>query len=344
MISRTRSHAAGARRAAAWLAVGVALASCQSFRGAPDPDPAVADWRVVERLGDARFLPPGASPWTPAIAGTLVPAASQVTTGKGGRVILARAGSQISAAPGSEFTLPGAGSAARLEQHSGRLRFRIADAGPEELAVRTPFLGVLAGGGAFEVLVSATATEVTVETGTLRVVTPDGARQASLVAGQSVYAAQPLGRELAVHLPHDRALESAVVPAMRPRPEAPTPDRAPAASSAADRASEAVTPAPAPETAPTATPSLSIAARADVAPGNAAGQRRLETRRPSADAEPDVPGADATPDVPGADRPGSPYERLTHEMVRGLPAAAPVPVRRPARTPEDLAGDPSWQQ
>jgi FecR protein len=335
MISTTRAHAAGVWRAAAWLAVGVALAGCQSFHGAPDPASAVADWRVVERLGDARFLPPGASPWTPAIAGSLVPAASQVTTGKGGRVILVRAGSQISAAPGSEFTLPAAGPAARLEQDSGRLRFRVAAAGSEELAVRTPFLGVLAGGSVFEVLVSATATEVTVETGALRVVTPDGERQASLEAGQSVYATRPLGKELAVHLPHDRALESAVVPAMRPRPEAPAPtsDPALAAPSVPDRASEAVLPAPA--TAPTATPSLSIAARADVPPGNAAGQRHLEIRHPS---------GEAGPDAPRADRLRSPYDRLTREMVRGLPAAAPVPVRRPAQTPEDLAGDPSWQR
>jgi hypothetical protein len=333
MISTTRAHAAGVWRAAAWLAVGVALAGCQSFRGAPDPTAAVADWRVVERLGDARFLPPGASPWTPAIAGSLVPAASQVTTGKGGRVILARAGSQISAAPGSEFTLPAAGPAARLEQQSGRLRFRVAAAGSEELAVRTPFLGVLAGGSVFEVLVSATATEVTVETGVLRVVTPDGERQASLEAGQSVYATQPLGKELAVHLPHDRALESAVVPAMRPRPEVPTTDRAPAAPSRGDRPSEAALPGPAP--APTATPSLSIAARADVPPGNAAGQRHLETRRPSAEAK---------PDALSADRPGSPYDRLTREMVRGLPAAAPVPVRRPSQTSENIAGEPSWQR
>jgi hypothetical protein len=344
MISTTRSHAAGAWRAAAWLAVGVALAGCQSFRDAPDPDPAVAGWPVVERLGDARFLPPGALPWTPAIAGSLVPAASRMTTGKGGRVILARGGFQISAAPGSEFTLPATGPTARLEQDSGRLRFRVAAGGSEVLAVRTPFLGVLADGSVFEVLVSTTATEVTVETGTLRVVTPDGERQASLEAGQSVYATRPIGKELAVHLPHDRALEPAVVPAMRPRPEAPAPmpGRAPSAPSGADRASEASLPDAAP--ALTGAPSLSIAARADVPPGNAAGQRRLETSRPSAEAGPDVPGADATPDVPGADRPESPYDRLTREMVRGLPAAAPVPVRRPAETAEDLAGDPSWEQ
>ena len=332
MISTTRAHAAGAWRAAAWLAVGVALAGCQNLRGAPDSHSAVADWRVVERLGDARFLPPGASPWTPAIAGSLVPAASQMTTGNGGRVILARAGSQISAAPGSEFTLPAAGPAARLEQHSGRLRFRVAAAGSEALAVRTPFLGVLADGSVFEVLVSATATEVTVETGTLRVVTPDGERQASLEAGQSVYATRPLGEKLAVHLPHDRALEPAVVPAMRPRPEAPTlaPDQAP---SPVDPVSEALLPGPA--SAPTASPSLSIAARADVPPGNAAGQRHLETRSPS---------GEARPDLSSAERPRSSYGRLARGMVRGLPAAVPVPARRPAPIPEDLAGDPSWQR
>lgn len=322
MISTTRALAAGAWRAAAWLAVGVALAGCQSFRGGPEPESVATGWRVVERLGDARFLPPGASPWTPAIAGSLVPAASRVTTGNGGRVILARPGFQISAAPASEFTLPAAEPAARLEQQSGRLRFRVAAAGTETLAVRTPFLGVVAGGSAFEVLVSATATEVTVETGALRVVTPDGERQASLEAGQSVYATAPLGKELAVHLPHDRALEPAVVPAMRPRPGAPvpTPDRAPSAPSGLSRSSESALPKS--ETVPTDSPSLSIAARADVPPGKAAGQRHLETRAPSSAAE-----ADAS----SVTRPQSPFDRLTRGMVRGLPAAAPMPVRRPAQ-------------
>jgi len=325
MISTTRALAAGAWRAAAWLAVGVALAGCQSFRGGSEPESAATGWRVVERLGDARFLPPGASPWTPAIAGSLVPAASRVTTGNGGRVILARPGAQISAAPGSEFTLPAAVPVARLEQQSGRLRFRVVAAGSETLVVRTPFLGVVAGGSAFEVLVSATATEVTVETGTLRVVTPDGERQASLEAGQSVYATEPLGKELAVHLPHDRALEPAVVPAMRPRAEAPVAalDRATSAPSGVDRSNEAALPKS--ENAAADPPSLSIAARADVPPGNAAGQRHLETQAPSSAAE---------PDASSVDRPQSPYDRLTRGMMRGLPAAAPVPERRPAQRPE----------
>jgi hypothetical protein len=320
MISTTRALAAGAWRAAAWLALGVAFSACQSLRGEPEPNP--VGWRVVERLGDARFLPPSASPWTPAIAGSLLPAASRVSTGNGGRVILARPGAQISAAPGSEFTLPGAGSAARLEQHSGRLRVRVAAAGSETLVVRTPFLGVVADGSAFEVLVSATATEVTVETGAVRVVTPDGARQASLEAGQSVYATDPLGKELAVHLPHDRSLKPAVVPAMRAHPGAPVPplDPVPSLSSRADRASEAELPKS--EPAPAQTPSLSIAAKADVPPGTAAVQRHLTPHDPSSEAK---------SDEPSVDRVQSPYDRLSRGMVRGLSAAAPVPVRRPAQ-------------
>ena len=103
------------------------LAGCQGATPGPTPEVLADGWRVVERLGDARYLAPGASGWSPAIPAATLPSGSRVATGAGGRVILARNGDHVSAGPGSRFSLPPVGPGAILEQHAGWLRYRIAD-------------------------------------------------------------------------------------------------------------------------------------------------------------------------------------------------------------------------
>ncbi|HSA82826.1 MAG TPA: FecR domain-containing protein, partial [Geminicoccaceae bacterium] len=195
------------------------LAGCQ---GAPSPAPEVTTdgWRVVERLGDARFLAPGASGWSPAIPATTLPSGSEVATGTGGRVILARNGDHVSAGPASRFSLPLAGPGAILEQRAGGLRYRIAAAPPQVMVVETPFLSIEVRGTVFDVTVTATATEVSVEQGQIRIVTPDRRRQIELESGQSAYAGGPAGDNLAFRRGQGAPLESVeaiVLPAMRPK-------------------------------------------------------------------------------------------------------------------------------
>ena len=72
----------------AWLTIPAAalLAACQgspqqfSFSAEP-PEPRGPVWRVVERLGEARYLAPSMTGWEEVVAGSMIPAGSQITTG-----------------------------------------------------------------------------------------------------------------------------------------------------------------------------------------------------------------------------------------------------------------------
>ena len=84
------------------------LGGCQSLQPSAPAEVQLDGWRVVERVGDARYLAPDASGWAPALPAASLPAGSEVTTGAGGRVILARGGDHISAGPPTpgDFTAP----------------------------------------------------------------------------------------------------------------------------------------------------------------------------------------------------------------------------------------------
>jgi hypothetical protein len=196
------------------------LAGCQTATPRPPPELQAEGWRVVERLGDARYLAPGARGWSPAMPAATLPSGSQVVTGSGGRVILARTDDHVSAGPASRFSLPPLGPGAILKQHAGRLRYRIADGAPRTMVVDTPFLAIEVRGTVFDVTVSETATEVSVERGQVRIATPDGLRQIELEAGQSAYAGGPAGDRLAFRRGQGDPLEAVdpiILPAMHPK-------------------------------------------------------------------------------------------------------------------------------
>jgi len=199
------------------------LAACQSATpSTPPPEVRAEGWRVVERLGEARYLAPAASGWSPAMPASTLPSGSQVATGAGGRVILARAGDHISVGPTSRLSLPAAEAGGVLRQDAGWLRYRLDGTAGHPLMVATPFLEIEVRGTIFDVTVSPLATEVAVERGQVRIATPDGLRQIELEAGQSAYAGGSSGKLAFRRGPGERMeqVETIVLPAMHPRSEA----------------------------------------------------------------------------------------------------------------------------
>ncbi len=340
-------------RLALGLIGGALLGGCQSLQPSAPAEVQADGWRVVERLGDARYLAPDAGGWAPALPAATLPAGSQVATGAGGRVILARAGDHISAGPTSRFSLPPAAPGGSLEQQAGGLRYRVAPTATEALVVETPFLEIAVRGTVFDVTVSPTATEVTVEAGQVRIVTPDGLRHIELEAGQSAYAGGPSGAQLAFRRAQGEPVEpveAIILPAMHPKPgliegrpllapltlEAAAAHRASSSSTAASEAA-----------VPIATAAATPIEFADpaAAEGDRPGSRKLDgvavaapaplelpvPVEPEADrtrAAPTATGAASAPETRrelGAPTPASPderlFDRLTDGMVDTVPAA-----------------------
>jgi hypothetical protein len=299
------------------------LAGCQNATFRPSPQVQGDGWRVVERLGDARYLAPGASGWSPAVPATTLPSGSQVVTGTGGRVILARTGDHLSAGPASRFSLPPLGPGAILKQHAGWLRYRIADPAAQTMVVETPFLAIEVRGTVFDVTVSQTATEVSVERGQVRIATPDGRRQIELEAGQSAYASGPAGDGLAFRRGQGEPLEAVepiILPAMHPkagvsegRPLAtPLPIEGGAANRSSTAASEAAVP-------------IATAVATANSPARSAGTPVRRAERSAADAPGGPESRAGSGDANEAPAVDDPIPADAGEVDRAPPGAAPGP-------------------
>jgi hypothetical protein len=363
-----RSRSALARLVLILTVAGLA-AGCQSAARTVRPAVPVDGWRVIERLGEARYQAATGGGWSPAMPASTLEGGSRIATGPGGRLIVARPGQHISAGPASRFTLPDATPGAPLEQGAGWLRYRIAEPNPRRLVVLTPFLEVEVASTVFDVTVSTTATEVSVEQGRVRIATPDGLREIELGAGQSAYSGGASGAALAFRRTAAAPLEpveAIVLLAMHPRPEMregrPLPlDRGThyagsRASTSGAASSVAVVPMAKAEIANrlAATPAQPVAAPgvappqpsragspappdAGAIPVRPTGERLAEDGRvvpplseaPRRAVVPQEPGEEASEALPP-----TAFDRLSEGMVNGLPGVlrAPTPAvdaRRP---------------
>jgi hypothetical protein len=214
-----RLVAANSRRLAALALLG-GLCACATTSAEPRPEAQPAGWRIVERIGEARHAPPGAAAWLAATVGETLADGSEVSTGRGGRLIVDAPGRHISVGPDSRFVLPDRDRNDRLEQRAGWLRYRIADAEARPFRIHTRSLELELLAGVVDVHVNHLATEVTVKEGQVRVATPDGLRQSQMIAGQSAHAGGSDVMQLAVRRAPGAALqpvEPVIVPALHAR-------------------------------------------------------------------------------------------------------------------------------
>ena len=206
-------------RPLAALALLGALCACATTSAEPRPSAQPAGWRIVERTGEARHLPPAAAAWLSATIGEALADGSEVSTGRGSRLIVDAPGQNISVGPNSRFVLPGSDQDDRLDQRAGSLRYRVAEAA-QPLLIHTRSLELELLAGVVDVHVNHLATEVSVKEGQVRVATPDGLRQTQMIAGQSAQAGGSDEVQLAVRLAPGAALqpvELVIVPAIQPK-------------------------------------------------------------------------------------------------------------------------------
>jgi hypothetical protein len=300
-----------------WLAMSAAawLAACQGLPqlSLSDPAPPLEGWRVVERLGEARYLAPGMAGWELVEAGSMIPAGSQITTGIGGRLIVHQAANQVSAGTGSRFILPGWEAGDSVRQTAGWLRYRIATAPTVSFGIETPFLDLAVDDAVLDVTVGDSETEVAVVSGRVRVKTLDERRQIELRAGYTGYASLQ-DEPLAVRRGPDQRLEPVppiVLPALHP-----------------DRAADA---GPAPDAANAGTLAIAaFAGRATApagtsAPGVAASPVDEAIAAPATAAPPpaSMPAATMAPAAQGA-VPGAPRSLIAVAPAQADPVHAPL--------------------
>jgi hypothetical protein len=253
-----------AMSAAAWLVACQGVPQLSMLEPAPEPEPG---WRVVERLGEARYLAPGMAGWEAVAAGSMVPAGSQIATGIGGRLIVHHASNQLSAGTGSRFILPGWETGDSVRQTAGWLRYRIATAHAATFGIETPFLDLVVDDAVVDVTVGDSETEVAVVSGRVLVKTQDERRQIDLHAGYTGYASLQ-GEPLAVRRGPGQSLETVqpiVVPAVNPHRPAGTGGAPDAADTAAPAiaAFAARSPASADRSAPSPAPPATAQSPAD---------------------------------------------------------------------------------
>ena len=356
LAKRLRCPSAFSRLAPILIVAGLA-AGCQNGEQSAGPAAPAGGWQVVERLGEARYQAAAGGGWSPAMPASTLADGSRVATGAGGRLIVARPGQHISAGPASQFTLPVAAPAGPLEQRAGWLRYRVADGPAGGLRVVTPYLAIEVFGTVFDVTVSATATEVSVQHGRVKIATPDGQRQIELGAGQSAYAGGVRGESLAFRRTAGAPLEQVeviVLPAMHPRPGVHEGRAVPAAwradhagsraSTSGAAASEAAVPiakariaasAAAPPAPPVAAgPAPPPRAPGPAMPGDGASHARPPLGRSAAGARVMPPlseaarGALARREARGRAAealPPTAFDRLSEGMVDGLPGTLKTP-------------------
>ena len=107
------------RRPLAALALLGALCACATTSAEPRATAQPAGWRIVERTGEARHLPPATTTWLSATIGEALADGSEVSTGRGSRLIVDALGRNISVGPNSRFVLPGSDGDDPLDQRAG---------------------------------------------------------------------------------------------------------------------------------------------------------------------------------------------------------------------------------
>jgi hypothetical protein len=208
---------ASSRPLAALALLGVLCACASTSAERPTAQP--AGWRIVERTGEARHLPPAAAAWLSATIGEALADGSEVSTGRGARLIVDAPGRNISVGPNSRFVLPGSDGDDLLDQRAGSLRYRVAEAA-EPLHIHTRSLELELLAGVVDVHVNHLATEVSVKEGQVRAATPDGLRQTQMIAGQSAQAGGSDEVQLAVRSAPGgpfQPVELVIVPAIQPK-------------------------------------------------------------------------------------------------------------------------------
>ncbi len=223
MTLQTQAIVPGALRGlAAVVLAATVLGACQYTVESTVAEHGPSAWRVVERLGATRYLPPGGTNWSPILSGDRIPAASQVATDSGGRLILARAGDQLSVGTETRLTLPAAGGDTRIQQSAGWVRYRVGGDSAQPVEIETPHLRLEAARAVAEIVVGTAATEVRIERGQVQIAGADGLRYADLTAGAVARASTTEDEALTVQLAPDlpfEAVPAIALPAVHPRPD-----------------------------------------------------------------------------------------------------------------------------
>lgn len=145
-------------------------------------------WRIIELNGAVRAYQP-MSGFQQVSMGGAIGAGAVVSTGRNGRLVLARDEQEIVVGPSSRMSLPdktGPGMT-RILQDLGTLSFKIGKRGTQHFRVETPVIVAVVKGTTFSVTAGADAHEVHVEEGAVEVSAVSGSARQLVTAGMTAY-------------------------------------------------------------------------------------------------------------------------------------------------------------
>lgn len=158
-----------------------ALSGCQ-HASSSGPGQVIQPWRVLERVGDVRSTTDIGRERQSLRPGDRINDGRVLTTGKGGLVILAANGVQLTAGENSSIRLS-APTAVNLTLDHGWLRVRIATAANREARVKTKDFDIHASNTTLTLRADKEGTDLSVDAGSAVLASTDGRHRATLVAG-----------------------------------------------------------------------------------------------------------------------------------------------------------------
>lgn len=170
-------------------ALGIVVAALIIFGSAAT----AAEWTVARSSGEVKISAVEGSNVSFAVS-TELPGGATVTTGKNGRVLLARGKETMTVGPGTVVTIPADTFTGftTIKQQVGEILFDVEKRNVTHFAVETPFIAAVVKGTRFTVRVSTKGADVSVERGRVGVTDIASRQHADVVPGQVAQVFQSL--------------------------------------------------------------------------------------------------------------------------------------------------------
>jgi len=180
-----------------FVVFGLVVSACQSGPPAAVKPPEKA-WRVIERTGSAHVLAANNQSSFGVRPGQTIQNGQILTTGENAFLIIASEGIQLTLGENTQLTLPTSDHAPVLDISQGWLRARLATSADRMTQIKAPDIAIDASATVLTLATDSKTFDLSIEDGSVTVMTMKGDRRASLAAGAAAKIDRTIGETLLV--------------------------------------------------------------------------------------------------------------------------------------------------